>query len=97
LLVSSLIVGFSVYAAGVIEFVGLIIPHAVRMIIGPDHKKLVPVCALVGALFLVVSDGLCRIILPHTELPIGILISMIGAPCFICLMIRKTYGFGGNE
>lgn len=97
LLVSSLIVGFSVYAAGVIGFVGLIIPHAVRMIIGPDHKKLVPVCALVGALFLVVSDGLCRIILPHTELPIGILISMIGAPCFICLMIRKTYGFGGNE
>lgn len=97
LLVSSLIVGFAVYSAGVIGFVGLIIPHVIRMIVGPDHKRLVPVSALVGAIFLVVCDGLCRIIIPHTELPIGLLISLIGAPCFIYLMISKTYGFGGGE
>ncbi|MGN0953887.1 FecCD family ABC transporter permease [Dialister sp.] len=97
LLVSSLIVGFAVYSAGVIGFVGLIIPHVIRMVVGPDHKRLVPVSALVGAIFLVICDGLCRIIIPHTELPIGLLISLIGAPCFIYLMISKSYGFGGGE
>lgn len=97
LLISSLIVGFSVYSAGMIGFVGLIIPHVMRMFMGPDHKKLIPAGALMGAIFLVICDGLCRIIIPHTELPIGILISMIGAPCFIYLMIKRTYGFGGND
>ena len=96
LLVSALIVGFAVYAAGMIGFVGLVVPHVVRMLIGTDHKKLIPVTALVGAIFLVIADGLCRIIIPRTELPIGILISMIGAPCFIYLMVKRTYGFGGN-
>ena len=96
LLISSLIVGFVVYSAGTVGFVGLIVPHVVRMLVGTDHKKLVPVSALVGAVFLVVADGLCRIIIPRTELPIGILISLIGAPCFVYLMIKKTYGFGGN-
>lgn len=97
LLISSLIVGFAVYSAGMIGFVGLIIPHVIRMFTGPDHKRLIPVSALTGAIFLVICDGLCRIIIPHTELPIGILISMIGAPSFIYLMIKKTYGFGGND
>ena len=97
LLISSLIVGFAVYSAGMIGFVGLIIPHVIRMFTGPDHKRLIPVSALTGAIFLVICDGLCRVIIPHTELPIGILISMIGAPCFIYLMIKKTYGFGGND
>lgn len=96
LLISSLIVGFVVYAAGTVGFVGLIVPHVVRMLVGTDHKKLVPVAALVGAVFLVIADGLCRIIIPRTELPIGILISLIGAPCFVYLMIKKSYGFGGN-
>lgn len=97
LLISSLIVGFAVYSAGMIGFVGLIVPHVIRMFVGPDHKRLIPVSALVGAIFLVISDGLCRVIIPHTELPIGILISMIGAPSFIYLMIKRTYGFGGND
>ena len=96
LLVSSLIVGFVVYSAGMIGFVGLVVPHVIRMLVGTDHKKLIPVAALTGAIFLVVADGLCRIIIPRTELPIGILISIIGALCFVYLMIKKTYGFGGN-
>lgn len=96
LLVSSLIVGFVVYSAGMVGFVGLVVPHVIRMLVGTDHKKLLPVSALTGAVFLVVADGLCRIIIPRTELPIGILISLIGAPCFVYLMIKKTYGFGGN-
>ncbi|MEG0798714.1 MAG: iron ABC transporter permease [Acidaminococcaceae bacterium] len=96
LLVSSLLVGFVVYAAGMIGFVGLIVPHVVRMLVGTDHKKLIPITALLGAIFLVIADGLCRVIIPRTELPIGILISLIGAPCFVYLMIKRTYGFGGN-
>ncbi len=96
LLVSALIVGFVVYSAGMIGFVGLVVPHVVRMLVGTDHKKLIPVSALTGAIFLVVADALCRIIIPNTELPIGILISLIGAPCFVYLMIKRTYGFGGN-
>ena len=96
LLVSSLVVGFAVYSAGMIGFVGLVVPHVVRMLIGTDHKKLIPVTALTGAIFLVIADGLCRVIIPRTELPIGILISLIGAPCFVYLMIKRTYGFGGN-
>ena len=96
LLVSALIVGFVVYSAGMVGFVGLVVPHVIRMLVGTDHKKLIPVSALTGAVFLVIADGLCRVIIPRTELPIGILISLIGAPCFVYLMIKKTYGFGGN-
>lgn len=96
LLISSLIVGFVVYAAGMIGFVGLIIPHIVRMFVSTDHKQLIPIAALLGAIFLIVADGLCRTIIPRTELPIGILVSMIGAPCFVYLMIKRTYGFGNN-
>lgn len=96
LLVSSVIVGFVVYSAGMIGFVGLIVPHIVRMFVGTDHKNLILTSALFGAIFMIIADGLCRTLIPRTELPIGILISLIGAPCFIYLMIKKTYGFGGN-
>lgn len=95
LLIISSVIGFVVYASGMIGFVGLIIPHLVRMICGTDHKKIIPLSALTGAIFLIWADVFSRIIIPNTELPIGILISMIGAPCFIYLMIKKTYGFGG--
>jgi hemin ABC transporter, permease protein len=94
LLVSALLVGFAVYAAGMIGFVGLIVPHVSRMLVGADHRRLLPIAVLSGAIFLVWADVLCRIIIPQTELPIGILISMIGAPCFIYLMVKRTYGFG---
>ena len=96
LLISSIIVGFVVYAAGTVGFVGLIVPHVIRMLVGTDHKKLIPVTALAGAFFLVVADTLCRILIPGAELPIGILVAMIGAPCFVYLMVKRTYGFGGN-
>ena len=97
LVVSSLLVGFSVYNAGIIGFVGLVIPHIVRMLFGTDHKKTVPISALLGAVFLLWADVACRTLLDRTELPIGILTSMIGAPCFIYLMARSRYGFGGGE
>lgn len=97
LLVISLIIGVVVYASGIIGFVGLIIPHIVRMIFGTDHKKVIPISALGGAIFLIYADVLSRLIIKGAEIPIGILVSLIGAPCFIYLMIKKTYGFGGKN
>lgn len=96
LLVSSMMIGFVVYSSGMIGFVGLVIPHVVRILVGTDHKRLVPVCALVGAIFLIWADVLCRVVIRGAELPIGILTSIIGAPCFIYLMTKKQYGFGGK-
>lgn len=97
LIITSIMIGLSVYCAGVIGFVGLIIPHAVRMIFGTDHKKLILISALVGSIFMIFADALSRIIIPNSEIPIGILISMVGAPVFIYLMVKKSYGFGGVE
>ena len=97
LIITSIMIGLSVYCAGVIGFVGLIIPHAVRMLFGTDHKKLIPISALVGDIFMICADALSRIVIPNSEMPIGILISMIGAPVFIYLMVKRSYGFGGAE
>ena len=96
ILFSSAIIGFVVYASGMIGFVGLVIPHLMRMFFGTDHRRLIPVSALVGAIYLIWADVISRIIINNTELPIGIMTSMIGAPCFIYLMVHKKYGFGGS-
>lgn len=97
MVLASLMIGIAVYSAGTIGFVGLIVPHVVRMFFGTDHRRLIPLTALVGAVFLIWADVACRVILPNSEMPIGILISMIGAPCFIYLMASKSYGFGGSQ
>ena len=97
LVVTALLIGFVVYSAGIIGFVGLIIPHVVRMFFGTDHKKMLPLSALSGSIFLIWADVASRIIIPKSEVPIGILVSMIGAPCFIYLLVRRSYGFGGDK
>lgn len=97
LVISSFMVGVLVYSAGVIGFIGLIIPHFVRMMFGTDHKKIIPIACLVGAIFLVWCDVLSKILIKNVELPVGLLISVIGAPCFIWMIVRKTYGFGGGN
>lgn len=97
LLLVSLLVGFAVYTSGIIGFVGLIVPHVVRILFGTDHKKMIPLGALVGAIFLLWADVLCRVAIPGKELPIGILTALVGAPIFIYLMARKKYGFGGGD
>lgn len=97
LLVCAAIVGVLVYAAGMIGFVGLVIPHCVRMIVGTDHKKVIPLSALIGAIFLIWVDVCCRVLLKGNELPIGVLTGIIGAPVFIYLMVRRKYGFGGKD
>lgn len=97
LVITSIMIGILVYASGMIGFVGLIIPHIVRIIFGTDHKKIIPIAALLGSIILIWADVFSRILIKGTEIPIGIVISIIGAPLFVWLMIKKNYGFGGNK
>lgn len=92
MVISSLITGVIVSVCGTIGFVGLIIPHIVRLFIGSDHKKLIPISSLFGAIFLIWTDVFARTLMKTFELPIGVITSMIGAPFLLWLMIRNSYG-----
>jgi iron complex transport system permease protein len=85
-LLASLITAASVSACGLIGFVGLIIPHSVRLIFGPDHRLLIPSAALLGASFLIASDTLARTLLAPVELPVGVITAALGGPFFIYLL-----------
>jgi len=88
LIASSLMVGAAVSVAGLIGFVGLIIPHLLRLIFGPDHRLLIPASALGGAAFLVVCDALARTVLDGRELPVGAITALAGGPLFLWLLRR---------
>lgn len=85
-LLASLITAASVSVCGLIGFVGLIIPHSVRLVFGPDHRLLIPACALVGASFLIASDTLARTLLAPVELPVGVITAAFGGPFFVYLL-----------
>jgi iron complex transport system permease protein len=91
MLLASLITGVMVASCGMISFVGLIIPHIVRGLVGSDHKRLMPLSILVGSAFLIWTDVLARTIISQSELPIGIITSMIGAPMFMYMLVKKGY------
>ncbi len=86
---SSLLVGASVSLAGSIGFVGLIIPHVLRLIVGPSHRRLIPASAIGGAFFLILMDVLARTLFSPLEVPVGVFTSLCGAPFFIYLLKRK--------
>jgi len=88
LLSTSLMVGAAVSVSGLIGFVGLIVPHALRLVIGSDHRLLIPAAALTGAGFLVLSDTLARTVLDGRELPVGAVTALVGGPLFIFLLRR---------
>ena len=94
LLFSALLAGAAVSVAGLLSFVGLIVPHAVRRIATPRARHLLPLCALFGAGFVSLCDTLARIALAPYELPVGIIMAFIGAPFFIFILIK---GKGGNK
>jgi iron complex transport system permease protein len=81
-------VGAAVAAAGLIGFVGLIVPHLVRLMAGPDHRIVLPASALAGASLLLFADVFARLVLAPAELPIGIVTAFIGAPFFLFLLVR---------
>jgi iron complex transport system permease protein len=90
LLVTSLITSVAVSLAGIIGFVGIMVPHMMRLIFGSDHRLLIPVAALFGASFLVAADTVARVVLAPAELPVGVVTALCGAPYFIFLLKRKT-------
>lgn len=96
MLLTALVTGVMVASCGMIGFVGLIIPHIVRGLVGSDHRKVMPVSVLFGAIFLIWTDVIARSLISSVELPIGIITAMIGAPMFMYMLVKKGYGFGGN-
>jgi len=87
--VASIVSAAVVAVSGIIGFVGLIVPHAMRMIVGPDHKRLFPYTIISGAVFMIIADTISRTILNPTEIPIGVITSLIGAPYFIFLLVKN--------
>lgn len=81
-------VGAAVAAAGLIGFIGLVVPHLMRLLVGPDHRLLLPASALAGASLLLLADLVARLALAPAELPIGIVTALIGAPFFLYLLVR---------
>jgi len=92
LLVASLATAASVAMTGIIGFVGLVVPHMLRLLTGPDNRSLIPYTILGGAWFMLISDTIARWIVAPTEVPIGIITSVIGAPYFVYLIIRNKKG-----
>ncbi|MCX5495067.1 iron ABC transporter permease [Kaistia dalseonensis] len=86
---TALAVGVAVAFAGVIGFVGIVVPHVLRLAIGPEHRTLLPASALLGAALLIAADMVCRVIVAPAELPIGIVTATIGAPFFLSILLRK--------
>ncbi|WP_224702413.1 FecCD family ABC transporter permease [Devosia aquimaris] len=87
--VCALLTGAAVAFSGVISFVGLMIPHLVRLAIGGDYRRVLPLSALVGAIFLVLADMVARVIIPPQDLPIGVITGLVGGVFFIALMRRN--------
>jgi iron complex transport system permease protein len=89
---TALSIGGAVAVSGIIGFVGLIVPHLIRLTIGPDHRLLMPASALAGAILLIVADTIARIIVAPAEIPVGIFTSLIGGPFFLWLLVKQYSG-----
>lgn len=93
--VTAAAVGAAVAVAGIVGFVGIVIPHLVRLIAGPDHRYVLPAGALLGAVLVLVADVIARMVVRPAELPLGIVMAAVGAPVFLHLVLRR--GIGGLE
>lgn len=92
LITVSILIGVCVSVGGTISFVGLVTPHMVRMIVGPNHKRLLPACVFGGAVFLLLADLVARILLNPIELPIGVVTSLVGAVVFVFIFYKSRKG-----
>ncbi len=93
ILIGSLLTAVAVALGGMISFAGLIVPHVGRLLLGPDHVRLLPVTALAGAAFLILADTAARTIFAPSEVPVGIIMAFIGAPFFLYLLRRMKRGY----
>jgi iron complex transport system permease protein len=96
-IVTSLMAGVAVAVSGVIGFVGLVVPHIVRLMVGSDHRRVLPTGVLFGASFMVLGDLLARTIVAPQEMPIGVITAFIGAPTLIVLIRRRPYLYGATQ
>jgi iron complex transport system permease protein len=95
LVVIALLTASAVAVSGILLFVGLVMPHIVRMIAGPGHRVLLPASALAGGLALVVADTVARTAIEPSEIPLGVLTALVGAPFFLWLLRRTRARQGG--
>jgi iron complex transport system permease protein len=86
---ASLLTGLAVSMSGAIGYIGLLVPHVMRMFFGPDYRLLIPASAIGGAIALLAADTLARTVMAPTELPVGAVTAMAGAPLFIYLLRRR--------
>ncbi|MFI1183003.1 FecCD family ABC transporter permease [Streptomyces sp. NPDC020799] len=93
--VAAAVTGAVVAVSGAIGFVGLMVPHITRMLVGADHRRVLAAAPLLGAVLLVWVDIVSRLLLAPVELPVGVITAIIGVPCFVLLMRRRGYTFGG--
>jgi len=91
---SALLTGAVVSVSGLIGFVGMIMPHAVRLFVGPDHRLLIPASFLVGGMFLTMADALARTLLTPSEIPVGVVTALAGGPIFLYLLTRRKGDIG---
>lgn len=95
-LLTAIATGALVAVSGAVGFVGLVIPHIVRLVVGPMHRRVLILAPLVGAIFMIWVDLVSRVLMPPRELPLGIVTAVVGVPVFIILMRRRGYVFGGS-
>jgi len=88
--IAAAITAIAVSLSGLIGFVGLIVPHAVRLVFGPDHRQLLPLSGIFGAIFLVIADTLARIIVAPAQLPVGVVTAIVGGPFFLALLVKYS-------
>ena len=87
---AAFITAVAVSLSGLIGFVGLIVPHAVRLVFGPDHRQLLPLSAILGGIFLLIADTLARTVFGQEQLPVGVITAIAGGPFFLILLARYT-------
>ena len=93
LVLNALLVALAVSVSGIIGFVGLIIPHVTRLILGPDHRILIPAAGLIGGIFMLLADTIARLLIVPMEIPVGIVTALFGGPFFIYLLRQKKNSF----
>jgi iron complex transport system permease protein len=89
------ITAIAVSLSGLVGFVGLVVPHAVRLVFGPDHRRLLPLSGILGAIFLVIADTLARTVIAPAQLPVGVVTAIVGGPVFLALLVKHSRKVGG--
>lgn len=88
--VAALITAIAVSLSGLVGFAGLIVPHGLRLVFGPDHRQLLPLGAIIGAIFLIIADTIARVVVAPAQLPVGVVTAIIGGPFFLFLLIKYS-------